>query len=93
MSMICKIFGGLTIEVGITVNDDESPIWRETRAQNLSTSTSGISRSEDYNCFGRYSTCVKDCHSDLLYTLYTSCEAKREIEREKDGQQHPLIFI
>jgi hypothetical protein len=58
--------GGHTVEVGIAVNHDQSPIWRETGAEDLSTPTSGVSRSEDYNCFGRHSTCVEDCHLALL---------------------------
>lgn len=57
-----------TVEVGIAVDDYQSPIRRESRAQYLSTSPSGISSSEHHDSLSSRSSGTD--YSHVIYTIH-----------------------
>jgi len=59
---------GRTVEMGITVDDDKSPIRRKSRAQYLCTSPSSICSPKDYNSLRGGSSRIY--HSHYIYTIH-----------------------
>lgn len=57
-----------TVEMCVTVYNDQSPVRGKSRAQDLSTSTSSISSPKDYNSLGSSSSSVDHCHS--IYNIH-----------------------
>lgn len=52
----------LTIEMGISVNYDKAPFGRESRAEHLCTSSTGVCRSQDDHGLRRRDSSINNSH-------------------------------